>query len=384
MHRKPTTDARPRLTPSQSLVILCVLCASAVNAFPASAGPLTPPAGPVAPTHKTLTEVEPRTPISAATTPGDADSVFKITQSGSYYLTGNVTLMAGKRGIEVGAPFVTIDLNGFTITGVIGFGLEGVSTAFVSLSSITVTNGVVNAVGATGIHLDGSNHRVSGVTARFCGAHGVSVGDNSIVDSCIVSDNADRGIDGGDNCLFSDSVANDNAQIGFRADAGSTIARCVAGRNGTGISTTDGCLIVECTSHDNTAVGIIASTACTVADCLSRFNVMEGIRCTNGCVISRNTCVNNGNGGIGAGIEVFGFDNRIEGNTCTGADRGISVNAGGNIIIRNTCSNNASNWFVVAGNVCLVVNAATTGANFSGDSGGAAPGSADPSANFTY
>jgi hypothetical protein len=41
------------------------------------------------------------------------------------------------------------------------------------------------------------------------------------------------------------------------------------------------------------------------------------------------------------------------------------------------------NWDIAEGNVCLIVNAATAGA-ISGDSGGVAPGSTDPNANFTY
>jgi hypothetical protein len=64
-----------------------LLAASAIL----TAGPLGPPAGPVASSYKTLTEVEPRTAINAANTPGDATSLFKITQPGSYYLTGNIT-----------------------------------------------------------------------------------------------------------------------------------------------------------------------------------------------------------------------------------------------------------------------------------------------------
>src|SRR6185295_11122012 len=81
------------------------------------AGPLDPPAGPILPTYKTLNEVEPRIVINAANTPGDADSLFKITQPGSYYLTGNITGVAGKHGIEVVASGVTLDLNGFDLLG---------------------------------------------------------------------------------------------------------------------------------------------------------------------------------------------------------------------------------------------------------------------------
>src|SRR5262245_32112399 len=83
----------------------------------AKAGDLNPPLGPVAPTLKTLTDVEPRIAISAANTPGDADSVFRITQPGSYYLTGNVTGVAGRHGVEIAANSVTLDLNGFDLAG---------------------------------------------------------------------------------------------------------------------------------------------------------------------------------------------------------------------------------------------------------------------------
>ena len=86
------------------------------------AGPLDPPAGPVTSTYKTLTEVEPRIAISATNTPGDADSVFKITQPGSYYLTGNITGVVGKHGIEIAVSGVTLDLGGFDLVGVPGMG----------------------------------------------------------------------------------------------------------------------------------------------------------------------------------------------------------------------------------------------------------------------
>ena len=76
------------------------------------AGPLDPPAGPIAPTYKTLTEVEPRTAINASNTPGDIDSLFKITQPGSYYLTGNIQSVVGTHAIEICNDNVTMDCNG--------------------------------------------------------------------------------------------------------------------------------------------------------------------------------------------------------------------------------------------------------------------------------
>src|SRR5438093_7800183 len=83
-------------------------------------GPLDPPAGPVTSTYKTLTEVEPRTAVNAVNTPGDFNSLFKISQPGSYYLTGNITGVASKHGIEIVASGVTLDLNGFDLLGAPG------------------------------------------------------------------------------------------------------------------------------------------------------------------------------------------------------------------------------------------------------------------------
>src|SRR5688572_7177275 len=72
-------------------------------------GSLTPP-GPPAPSMKTLAQIEPRTAISALP--------FTINQSGSYYLTTNLTGVSGQSGITVAAHNVTVDLGGFELAGV--------------------------------------------------------------------------------------------------------------------------------------------------------------------------------------------------------------------------------------------------------------------------
>ena len=104
-------------------------------------------------------------------------------------------------------------------------------------------------------------------------------------------------------------------------------------------------------------------------------------------MIRGNNCASNGNGaGNGAGIHATGADNRIEGNNCIGADRGIDVDFLGNIIIKNTCSNNTTNWDIVANNVCgpILDRTAPASAAILGNSAPSSLGTTDPNANFSY
>src|SRR5882757_11552227 len=86
--------------------IACGLLLAPVLAF--GQGSLTPP-GPPGPTMKTLTQVEPRTLISSIP--------YFITNSGSYYLTGDLIGTPGQAGIVISASGVSIDLTGFSIVG---------------------------------------------------------------------------------------------------------------------------------------------------------------------------------------------------------------------------------------------------------------------------
>jgi len=75
---------------------------------------------------------------------------------------------------------------------------------------------------------------------------------------------------------------------------------------------------------------------------------------------------------------VISSENRIENNLVTNNDKGFDVTASG------SASGNTVNWDIVAGNACLVIKATSTTGAINGDSGGVAPGSTDPNANFTH
>jgi parallel beta-helix repeat protein len=99
-----------------------------------------------------------------------------------------------------------------------------------------------------------------------------------------------------------------------------------------------------------------------------------------------NICSSNGFGGDGAGIHATGSDNRIEGNNCTDADRGIDVDGIGSIIIKNTCSGNTFNYSIVANNrygPIINISISLTAA-VSGSSAASTLTSTDPWANFAF
>src|SRR5438046_4283287 len=141
------------ITHKAGWIIAAVLGLSVVAALAgvARGGPLDPPGPPAS----TLPQVEPRTPISALP--------FTISQPGSYFLTQNLTANTGGDGITVLADNVTIDLNGFALTGIAGSASaisEGGSAP--PHSGWVVKNGSIenwpNGSGAFAVHVSGGRY----------------------------------------------------------------------------------------------------------------------------------------------------------------------------------------------------------------------------------
>ncbi|MFT3683634.1 MAG: right-handed parallel beta-helix repeat-containing protein [Phycisphaerales bacterium] len=333
----------------------------------AAAGPLQPPAGPVAPAMKTLTEIEPRTPLTAAAFPGDADSVIKITQPGTYYLTADVVGAPGKSGIEIAASNVTIDLNGFQVRGVAN-SLMGVVVSLNGANDIALSNGSINHWGGSGfegVTVSSFRTRLLNVNATDNGNCGFRLYRNSQAVNC----NADG-----------------NATIGFDVYSYCAITNCQANNNGlNGIDTAGGTTVSNCVASGNTAAGI-HSTGGLVVGCAANNNRIAGIQAVNNCTVRDNNCAGNNMVADAAGIIVSGSDCRIEGNNCTNNNRGVWVQASGNIVFRNTCSSNSLNWSLVANNVYgpIIDRTAPASAAVSGNSASSSLGSTDANANFTY
>jgi len=130
---------------------------------------------------KTLDEVEPRTPISSLP--------LTITESGSYYLTGNLT--TNSYGIRVDAPDVTIDMMGFSITGSTPDGFAGIEVSPVggNNAACTIRDGVVRRFEFGVAAFDGTDElagcSVIGVGAVEIGGYGIDIRSrNTLVRDC--------------------------------------------------------------------------------------------------------------------------------------------------------------------------------------------------------
>lgn len=375
----------------------------------ACAGPLAPPAGPVASTGKTLIEVEPRIAINAVNTPGDAAAQFRITAPGSYYLTGNIDGVAGKSAIVIASGDVAIDLMGFAVRGAPG-ALSGVLLAG-PFANISIRNGTVSGFTESGVQLFEPNRAegclIEGVSASGNGGMGIGAGVNAVVRACQTFANGDTGFAAGNNSSIEGCVAYGNTGRGFLVGLTTTLRGCSAlenlsdgfSINGDGLVTDciargnvgegfqlNNSSAAHCAANQNGASGFFGDQVCAITSCTAAFNLQHGVRAEGGGVVTDNYCRSNGGPSAGAGIYVAGEDTRVEGNYCAGNHYGVRVTTPGNLILRNACSGSVTNFEIVAGNrygPIINITAATTPAA-SGNSAPSQMASTDPWANFAH
>jgi len=335
------------------------------------AGPLNPPAGSVASTFKTLGEVEPRIAINATNTPGDADatpSLYKITQPGSYYLTGNMTGVAGMIGIEVTAYGVTIDLNGFQMSGGAGSAV-GIS---IRSGGTEVRNGIVRNWGGGGVVADGptTSNRVIDVRALGNGGVGIYAGNYSEIRNCVGESNASHGLavyaygrvegctvryNGGDgvNAPNSSNIvincnANANTGNGIRLFSG-TISGCLTSDNTLSGIDTNSANVHECSSVGNDAYGFKLGTASVAVGNRANGNVFDGFYVEASCVLENNLAAGNGNSIAGrAGFTLNGAGIRATNNHAVSNPIGFQATSGASVLMGNSAMSGTTGFLVTA------------------------------------
>lgn len=174
------------------ILIIAVVSSFFATSAAFGQGSLTPPGAP-APTMKSLYQIEPRTPVGTATTPGNFLAQFIINQPGAYYLTTNIFGESGKRGIQIEAGDVTLDLNGFSLIGHSN-ALHGIYFPFPATTNFTLRNGIIRGwSGGTGVQFFGVNGTFEQLTVS-ANNEGIRCGDGSQVRGCTVNDNIRSGI----------------------------------------------------------------------------------------------------------------------------------------------------------------------------------------------
>ncbi|MBK8479511.1 MAG: hypothetical protein IPL39_25500 [Opitutaceae bacterium] len=234
-------------------LLLSGLLALALPALALAQGQLAPPDAP-APTMKSLTQIEPRTPLRTGNigVEQDPNGGVRITSGGSYYLDGNINLGTGS-AITVLANNVTIDLNGFTLASYAspanGIGI------LIGAANVTIRNGHLNGGFEFGIAdgLGAANVLIEDVRLSNIGSGGIYfLKTLCVVRRCTVTSSGNFGIAAG--AVF-DSNAFECASTGIYS----------AG------------IAQNCTGAGNTSNGLMAETA---VNCIGHSGSGTGLQAT--------------------------------------------------------------------------------------------------------
>ena len=350
---------------TQSIRFLIALAATFIllpSTFVLAQGPLTPPGAP-APTMKTLTQIEPRTPISSLP--------FTILASGWTDVTGNLTTTPGGDGILIAASNVTLDLGGFELIGNVAGGGSGFGIRVsVPQTNVTIRNGTVRNWPGTGVGAGAPNcelMHLEKVRAVDCGSTGIVLGNRGTAIDCVArgnggngfsgstasrftrctaSQNTGDGIAGGNDAIVSECVGIVNTAIGIRVSDDGTLRDCVAsGNGGPGFFGFVNLTASGCTARSNSAEGFILNSVGTLSHCTGDSNGADGIRADQGANLQGCMMLANAGSGIsvGPGSTVVGCTVRSN-----QGDSGLSV-GDGSVVSGCTAADNTGTHGIRAG-----------------------------------
>ena len=301
--------------------LLSLLSLSATSLLPAPAlsqGSLTPPGAP-APTMKSLAEIyaaiasvqtavtsaapaiaRAETRVDVLTLPGTDLAHHRITQPGSYYLGGNLA-MSKTVGIAIVADDVTLDLNGFRISGVSGTGVELAG----GIRQTTIRNGAIDGLYygvsyaseippektwcdqlqvagsfTTAIKV-GNSARITRCSATSpYGSGGVTAGDGLCAETCVITKcGGNYALLANNGALVKNCVVYSN-QVNttcISLNEGAVVQGCSLVGNGPGlygIKTGSGSRILDCVvARNKLRAGIYAGGGSQVSGCASLSNV---------------------------------------------------------------------------------------------------------------
>jgi len=269
-----------------------------------------------------------------------------IATSGSYRLRGDIVVPdANVTAISITADDVTLDLNGYTISGPTvcsgspvscaptGTGI-GVSS---SADSVTVENGTIRGMGSRAVQLNGPNAIVERIRARSNGGGGIHVNaEGCRIARNVVTANQSAGILGSASCIVTENVVYANTGDGVHVDDGAVVTGNVLVRNnqnGVDMPFAQGVVIGNAIIQ-NGGTGIDRGTG-TFSSNMIALNATGGI--VGEGVVSNNYVVGNGTEGLAVNGLVTGnaiVDSGFEGLSLAAEDgysnNVLNANNGGN------------------------------------------------------
>lgn len=241
--------------------------------------------------------------LAGNVTPGDAVGFpVTISQSGSYRLSGNLTVSDfATAAILILADHVTLDLNGFSIIGPVvctpnpvtcntngagqGIGVQsqpfGVSP--IGPRGVRVLNGTIRGMGSFAIRLSGEGVSVERVVAHSNGNSGIFALNGRVIDS-VATLNKGIGIAA---TIVESSIANSNAGAGILVLDGVVTGSTAKLNGGDGIAVGNGTATGN-TASLNKGFGIAADCPSSIVSNTVRENQGGSIQAIGGCTLANN------------------------------------------------------------------------------------------------
>lgn len=200
-----------------------------------------------------------------------------ISQPGNYKLAGNLVVPVGSSGIVIQANDVTLDLNGFAVSG-------PVVCTYTSSLACNMT-----AAPVTGILADGSNVVVRNGTVRGFQGNALTIRQNSVAEDLALIGNASRAVRAEKGSTLRNVRAVMNAGGGIEGD-GVRVEAALASRNGVfGINVFGGSLVLSSMATENGGVGLGLNVGSAVQQSVFYGN-LGGSWYGNGVSMGNNLC----------------------------------------------------------------------------------------------
>ncbi len=309
--------------------------------------------------------------INSTNTPPNGNYLYVINNPGSYYLTGNVAVISNTgSGIHVTAAGVTIEMNGFQVSGPpsAGNGIYIDETAH----RCTVKNGTITGF-ANGVQASNDIGNARGgsflqLAVSACSSIGLRSGDAWQIDGCKIHDNANIGIGtGSGNTLTNCTATHNTGYAAISADQGCTLANCTANDNssGFGIDVSPGSTLTNCYVNNNSSDrSISAASGSTLTNCAANNNSGRiGIYALNSTLT--NCTANHNTGSLTSTYGIYADGGTVTGCTAIanansnspGPNTGVGIYAGmGSTVKGCTVSGNKgdgiqfASWCLISGN----------------------------------